>query len=74
MDYCVEDQTVIFALIIAIPIVGALFIVIVVLLLRQRRRVKRQARERTIILKKLDDLENKTREQARNGKNNKLKT
>ena len=68
VQYCTEDKTTTFAIAITIPIVILLLLVILVLLYRQRIRIKKQARERALIMKKLDDLENKTREHARNGK------
>ena len=68
VQYCTEDRTTTIAIAITIPIVASLFLIIFGLLHRQRMRGKKQVRERKQILKKLDDLENKTRENARNGK------
>jgi len=56
------------ALWICVPIGALLVVVIVVFYVIHRRRIRKQKQERQLILSKLDDLENKTRETARNGK------
>ena len=68
VQYCAEDNTSKIAIAVTLPVVVILLLVILVLLHRQRMRIKKQAKERALIMKKLDDLENKTREHARNGK------
>ena len=58
---------IIIAVSIAVPVIVVLIVLIIVLVWWQRKKGKQQEEQNKMILSKLDDLENKTRETARNG-------
>nr|CAB3264960.1 plexin-B1 [Phallusia mammillata] len=62
--YCKRTEQIFMYII--IPVAAVMLAVILILLVRYRVQKKKQKRERKLIMSKLDDLENKTRETARN--------
>ena len=54
---------------ICVGLVVILLICIVILVCRQKQKARMQEKQKKLILSKLDDLENRTRETARNGNN-----
>ncbi|XP_078491167.1 plexin-A2 [Ciona intestinalis] len=64
--YCRQSNTINIVIAVVVPILCLLLLTILLLMLRQRKRAQKRAKEKRVILGKLDELENRTRETARN--------
>uniref|UniRef100_F7ABT2 Sema domain-containing protein n=1 Tax=Ciona intestinalis TaxID=7719 RepID=F7ABT2_CIOIN len=66
MFFLILNKYVVFKTAVVVPILCLLLLTILLLMLRQRKRAQKRAKEKRVILGKLDELENRTRETARN--------